>query len=34
MLRGHWHYFPNRTIYGPVIEIIASVKYPDFVAAK
>jgi len=32
---GHWYYLPNRRIvYGPVVEISASVKIPRFLRSQ
>jgi len=31
---GHCHYLPNRTVYGPVVEISASVKNPRFLRSQ
>jgi len=30
----HWHYLPNRTVYGPVVEISASVKNHRFLRSQ
>jgi len=34
MSGGHWHYLPNRTVYGPVVEITAFVKNPRFLSSQ
>jgi len=34
MSGGLWYHLPNRTVYGPVVEITASVKNPRFIRSQ